>query len=724
MVANGRSGHVGFMRWVGGPIIALLILSLFWSGISAALDAKPLARDGVLDLRGWDFNRRGQISLDGQWDFWRDRLVTTQEIADGTAPPPSFLAVPGRWTSQSVAGKPLSAEGIGTYRLRILLPPDAPALALRHNQRFVAWNILVNGAPVLHAGHVGIDADSTDSVGQRAIAAISPARGELDIIVQVAAFGGYGGMPRALRLGDADSMYGDWQVELAMRAAFLSLCLSIGLLYLILFLLRPRDRICLAFAVMSIAIALVQITSNTPLGSELLGDQSGKLLGLLNNTMFPAVWLSVLAGAGLLFPGCLRRGMVWPTVLAICAVPLASLFTLRFPWLLTASATLGLLMALATLLTAACTAARRQLPLVLPMAVAWIVLGIANLALTHGIGFTGVMEAGYCFMLFLQAAMLIDHLRHMLDQAQQSNARLAAMNGALEDQVQDRTRHLTDTVDRLRLAQERLVQSEKLASLGRLVAGVAHEVNTPVGTALTTATHLSTQVRDAELAMRQGTLTRRQLADFLAETREAASLLTVTVERTAAIVQSFKQAMADRTDDRPRRFDLGDLLRELRPTLETRLVGRAVTVTEDVRPGLLLDTYPGALTQVLGQLVTNALDHAFPNGQPGHILVKADAGPDGWVEILLEDDGIGIDAAIKPRLFEPFATTGRAEGRTGLGLHMAYTLVAGLLAGSISIADRPGGGTRALIRLPAAELEDDTTPPPPSPIQGTAAMRI
>jgi signal transduction histidine kinase len=715
MAASGPKGQVGFMRWVGAPLVAFLLLSLLWSGISAALERRPLAQEGVLDLRGWDFRHQSQLPLAGDWDFWRDQLVTPQEIADGSAPPPARLAVPGRWNNQSIAGQPLAAEGIGTYRLRVILPPGAPALALRHNQRFVAWNILINGVPTLYAGHVGLDADSTDSVGQKAIAAIAPGNGELDIIVQVAAFGGYGGMPRALLLGDADSMYGDWQAELALRAAFLSLCLSIGSLYLILFVLRPRDRICLVFAVMSIAIALVQVTSNTPLGSELLGDQSGKLLGLLNNIMFPAVWLSCLAGAGLLFPGCLRRGMLWPTVLAICAVPLASMFTLQFPWLLTAAATLGLVMGLATLLTAAGTAARRQIPLALPMAVAWIVLGLANLALTHRVGFTGVMEAGYCFMLLLQAAMLIDHLRHMLDQTQQSNAQLAAMNGALEDQVQDRTRHLTDTVDRLRLAQERLVQAEKLASLGRLVAGIAHEVNTPVGTALTTATHLSTQVRETEKAMRDGALTRRQLADFMAETREAASLLTATVERTAAIVQSFKQAMADRTDDRPRRFDLGDLLHDLRPTLETRLSNRNVTVTEDVRPGLLLDTYPGALTQVLGQLVSNCLDHAFPAGRPGHIQVKASAAGEGWVEIILEDDGVGIAPAIKPRLFEPFATTGRAAGRTGLGLHMVYTLVAGLLGGSIAISDRPGGGTRAIIRLPAADQADPLPPPPAAP---------
>lgn len=703
------------MRWAGLPLIGLLLFSLLWSGISAALESRPLARDGVLDLRGWDFGRQGQLSLQGDWDFWPDRLVGPQEIADGTAPPPARLAVPGRWTSQTVNGRPLAAEGIGTYRLRVLLPAGAPALAMRHNQRFVAWNILINGAPVLRAGHVGPDADSTDSVGQRAIAAIAPGKGELDIIVQVAAFGGYGGIPRALLLGNADSVYGDWQVELALRAAFLSLCLSIGILYLILFLLRPRDRICLVFAVMSGAIALVQVTSNTPLSSELLGDQSGKLLGLLNNIMFPAVWLSCLAGAALLFPGCLRRAMVWPTVAAICAVPVVSLFTLQVPWLLTAAATLGLLLSMATLLTAAFIAFRRQIALALPMALAWTVLGLANLALTHRIGFNGVMEAGYCFMLLMQASMLIDHLRHMLDQAQQSNARLAAMNGDLEDQVQDRTRHLTDTVDRLRLAQERLVQSEKLASLGRLVAGVAHEVNTPVGTALTTATHLSTQVHDAEQAMRAGTLTRRQLADFLAETREAASLLTATVERTAAIVQSFKQAMADRTDDRPRRFDLADMARELRPTLETRLTNRPVTAAVEIPPGLLLETYPGALAQVLGQLISNALDHGFPADRSGHIQITASATADDWVEIRLEDDGVGIADAIKPRLFEPFATTGRAAGRTGLGLHMAYTLVTGLLGGNIAVTDRPGGGTCVLIRLPAAELENDRTPLPPSP---------
>lgn len=718
-------GHSGMMRWFWAPLVATLILSTLWSGLSAALTQRPLAADGVLDLRGWDFRRDGQIFLEGDWEFWRDQLVTPSEIAGGKAARPSLLHVPGRWTSQSVDGKPLTAEGVGTYHLRILLPKDAPPLAMRHNQRFVAWDVMINGERAIYAGKVGPDADTTDSAGQKAIAAVGPVDGVLDITVQVAAFGGYGGIPRALLLGDADSMYEDWQQELALRSAFLSVCLSIGLLYLILFVLRPRDRECLVFSVMSVAIALVQLTSNTPLGSEVLYSLPGQLLGFLNNVMFPVVWLSCLASAALLFPGSLRKGLAWPSFLFILAVPVASLWTLQFPWLLTWTATIGLILAMMTLVAATVSAAQQRQSLALPMALAWTVMGCANLALVHRIGFTGIMEAGYCFMLFLQAALLIDRLRHMLDQAKQSNARLAALNGALEDQVADRTRHLSETVDRLQLAQDRLVQSEKLASLGRLVAGVAHEVNTPVGTALTTATHLAQQVEAAEEAMAAGTMTRRQLADFLAEVKEAANLLTSTVERTAAVVQSFKQIATERSDETIRRLDLHDLLNELRPAMEVRTDGPNISLTIDSKPGLVLETNGGALTQVIGQLLANCMDHAFSDGRPGHIRVAASLAPDGGVELLVEDDGVGLDDAVRARLFEPFTTTGRAEGRTGLGLHMVYTLVAGPLGGRVEMVDRPGGGTCVRVSLPGTvQTDQGTAPPLPLPAMGTAGMSV
>lgn len=696
VAAAGQGPTVGMWR------MALLALLVLLGTIEGPALAAPRAQDGVLDLRGWDFDRDGSLLLEGDWQFWRDRLVDPASIAAGTAPPPARLAVPGRWGNQSVDGQPLATEGVGTYHLRVLLPPGAPPVALRHNQRFVAWDVFVNGKRALHAGTVGPDAARTDSVGQQAIAAVAPVADQLDIVVQVAAFGGYGGMPRALLLGDVATLYGHWQGELALRAAFLSLCLSIGLLYLILFLLRPSDRQCLVFATMSLAIGMVQVTANTPLGSELTGAFAGRLLALLNNIMFPAVWLSCLASAALMFPGCMRRSLLWPTILVITLVPLASLWTLEYPFLLTWVATAGLVLAMLTLLSVAVTAMRQRQSLALPMAVAWLVMGGANLALVHRLGFTGIMEAGYCFMLFLQAALLIDRLRRLLDQARQANDRLAALNGSLEGQVAERTRHLSDMVEKLQLAQTRIVQSEKLASLGRLVAGVAHEVNTPVGTALTMATHLLSQVDQSEKAMATGALTRRQLDEFLAETKEAAGLITTSIQRAAAIVQSFKQVAADRTDDRRRLIDLGEMLAELRPALEARLAGTNVSLQVSIAPGLVVDISPGALSQATGQVIANSLDHAFPEGQPGTIAIQAHRLADGMVELVLEDDGVGLPTTIQERLFEPFSTTARGDGKAGLGLHMVYALVTGPLDGTVSIGDRDGGGTRVTIRLPSA----------------------
>jgi signal transduction histidine kinase len=141
------------------------------------------------------------------------------------------------------------------------------------------------------------------------------------------------------------------------------------------------------------------------------------------------------------------------------------------------------------------------------------------------------------------------------------------------------------------------------------------------------------------------------------------------------------------------------------------------------KPGLVLETNGGALTQVLGQLLSNCMDHAFPDKRAGTVRVAASLTPDGSVDLLVEDDGIGVATDIRPRLFEPFTTTGRADGRTGLGLHMVYTLVAGPLGGTVSVTDRPEGGTLVLVRLPATpRTESDTASSPSMPRAGAAGM--
>ncbi|SNS25145.1 MULTISPECIES: sensor histidine kinase [unclassified Azospirillum] len=687
---------------------AQVVLPSIKKDLSTGKAAQPVAVNGVLDLRHWDFQRDGAVSLFGDWHFWRDRLVDTNAIQTGTAPPPGLLAVPGRWTDQSVDGVPLTPEGVGTYHLRVLLPAHAPELAIRHRQRFIAYNMLINGKRALYSGTVGLDPQSTDTFGNRAISVVSPSQGVLEITVQMAAFGGYGGIPGILRLGDVEQIYGDWHNELALRTAFLSVCLSIGILYLALFILRPADRECLVFAVMSGLFALAQLTGNTPLANDIYNIISGRWLSNINVAMFSFIFFINILDIVVKFNRTVNNKLLILSIILTSAVPFANLWALSSPWLLPLAISASLSSIMLMLISAAIADGRRAetTPTILTVTI----LCFANAAMVVGIGFKGSVEAVYCLVLIFQAVMLFDRLRQMLDQSRQANARLAALNDALENQVADRTRHLSETVDRLQATQKRLVQSEKLASLGRLVAGVAHEVNTPVGTALTTVTYLSQQVQTAEQTLSAGSLTRRNLVNFLAEAKQATELLTSSVERTAHIVRNFKQMGTEGMDKEPARLDLHDFLAEQCPVMEIRAQAPHVSLHIDTQPGLLLDTNVWALTQVLGQLVSNALDHAFPADRPGHIHLTARTTPDNWVEIVLDDDGVGIADAIKPWLFEPFATTGRAAGRTGLGLYMAYTLVAGLLGGNIAVDDRPGGGTRAIIRLPAADQESPSPP--------------
>ncbi|SNS25158.1 MULTISPECIES: sensor histidine kinase [unclassified Azospirillum] len=725
-----RQSVAGF--WLLATFAALLALAAF-TALSPAIQAQvvppstkerlaaakleqPRAVDGILDLRHWDFQRDGDVALSGNWHFWRDQLLDQQSILSGAAPSPSVLAVPGRWPSNGADGLPLPEEGLGTYHLRVLLPPHATELAVRHNHRFISFNIVINGRRTLYNGTVGNDRETTNTIGRRAISAVSASQGILEITVQMAAFGGYGGITNAIMLGDINPFYDDWQRELMLRTAFLFICLSMGLLYLMLYLLRPQDRECLIFAVMSISFALVQLTVNSPLGIEVQKFLSSRFLSSLSIILYSITLLCQIMHTKFLFQKKVNQALFITSIILTILVPISSFKPFLTSWSIQLAMTASFISITLTLIFPIIAGDRR--PENMPIVVTWIIMGLANVVIVFGVGFKGVVETVYCFALILQAVMLFDRLRQMLDQSRQANARLAALNDALEDQVADRTRHLSETVDRLQATQKRLVQSEKLASLGRLVAGVAHEVNTPVGTALTTATYLSQQVDSAAQALAAGSLTRRNLVDFLAEAQLATGLLTSTVERTATIVRDFRQMGTEGMDKAPTRLDLHDLLAEQRPAMEMQAQAAHLTLQIDTHPGLLLVSNGWALTQLIGQLFSNCINHAFPDRRQGTIRISGTLDPQGWLDLIVEDDGVGIAADIRPHLFEPFATTDRASGRTGLGLHMAFTLATGVLGGSIQMDDRPGGGTRALIRLPAAA--DPEAPLPPA--QGTTAM--
>jgi PAS domain S-box-containing protein len=252
----------------------------------------------------------------------------------------------------------------------------------------------------------------------------------------------------------------------------------------------------------------------------------------------------------------------------------------------------------------------------------------------------------------------------------------------------------------LRETQASLIEAEKLAALGRLVAGVAHEVNNPVGISLTVASALERKTSNFTAEVARGDLRRSSLNDFLATCRDASSQLVANLNRAAELIQSFKQVAADRNYSDQRSFDLADLTEQVVMSLRPGLRKHNLALNVECQPNLIMNSYPGPYGQVLTNLFLNAVAHAFPDGRSGSIEIQARASGKDNVEIIFSDNGCGMSLDVRRRAFDPFFTTRRDQGGTGLGLHIVYSIVTNRLGGRLDLDSEPGRGTRVQILLP------------------------
>ncbi|MGF6309974.1 PAS domain S-box-containing protein [Bradyrhizobium sp. i1.8.4] len=258
----------------------------------------------------------------------------------------------------------------------------------------------------------------------------------------------------------------------------------------------------------------------------------------------------------------------------------------------------------------------------------------------------------------------------------------------------------------LRETQNSLIEAEKLAALGRLVAGVAHEVNNPVGISLTVASALERKTANFATQVERGDLRRSSLNDFLNTARDASSQLVANLNRAAELIQSFKQVAADRNYSDQRTFDLGDLTEQVVMSLRPGLRKHNLTLNVDCEPNLMMNSYPGPYGQVLTNLFLNAVAHAFPDGKAGEVDIRVHPAGGDNVEVIFADNGCGMSLDVRRRAFDPFFTTRRDQGGTGLGLHIVYSIVTTRLGGRLSLDSAPGNGTRIQMILPrVAPLE-------------------
>src|SRR5260370_10279308 len=272
-----------------------------------------------------------------------------------------------------------------------------------------------------------------------------------------------------------------------------------------------------------------------------------------------------------------------------------------------------------------------------------------------------------------------------------------------EDELRASKERAEGALLELNTAQQNLIDAERLAALGGLVAGVAHEVNNPIGISLTVASSYARRAEMFEAELKsERQLRRSQLEEFVRSSRDAAGQLVANLHRAGELIQSFKQVAVDRSHAERRQFSLSEATDQIIASLRPVLKRAPITLSVDVPQGLLLDRYPASSGHLLTNLFLNAVNHAFNGGRKGTISVSARPRGHDDVEIIFADDGAGMTPDVQRQAFDPFFTTRRNEGGTGLGLPIVYNLVTQQLGGRMMLEARLGQGTTFRIIMPKA----------------------
>jgi signal transduction histidine kinase len=260
---------------------------------------------------------------------------------------------------------------------------------------------------------------------------------------------------------------------------------------------------------------------------------------------------------------------------------------------------------------------------------------------------------------------------------------------------------LQQMYETLTRAKEDLVHNEKLAALGALVAGIAHELNTPIGNSLMVASTFEAQTGEIVGHFKTGEpLRRSNLEHYLENAQTTTEILMRNLQRAADMVTNFKQVAVDQTSTQRRTFLLSEVVSGNVLTLMPTIKRTPYQVVQNIPPELMMDSFPGPLGQVIANLVNNALVHGFEGRKTGQVELAAEYEQDEWIALHVRDDGIGIDASNLQRIFDPFFTTKMGVGGSGLGLHIVHNIVTDILGGRINVSSEPGKGTCFTLSLP------------------------
>ncbi|MGE4560629.1 MAG: ATP-binding protein, partial [Desulfobulbus sp.] len=284
--------------------------------------------------------------------------------------------------------------------------------------------------------------------------------------------------------------------------------------------------------------------------------------------------------------------------------------------------------------------------------------------------------------------------------------KLRHLNEELEERVAQRTSELAktnldlkQTLEDLQRTQKHLVMSEKLAALGELVAGVAHEVNTPVGVALSAGSTLAEKSRALNELFDQGEMKRSDLTQYLGDVKEGTDMVVMNLGRASELIRSFKMVAADQVSENKRLFNVKSYINEILLSLRPKLKKTPHHVVVECADDLMIESYPGAFSQILTNFIINSLVHGFSADQAGEIRIEVKKSGE-TLNITYKDNGRGMPPDVRDRIFEPFFTTARSQGSTGLGLHIVFNIVTRTLQGTIECESSVGQGTSFILTMP------------------------
>jgi len=304
---------------------------------------------------------------------------------------------------------------------------------------------------------------------------------------------------------------------------------------------------------------------------------------------------------------------------------------------------------------------------------------------------------------------MLTRIYKQINKYAEAEKEITELNQSLEEKVVMRTQALRDSnqglleaLEQVHQYQSQVIQSEKMSSLGQMVAGVAHEVNTPIGLGVTASTMMSDRIDDMKLELEAQTLSAKKLTKFLDESKENTQIIYRNLSRAADLISSFKQVAVDQTADTVRNVKFKPFLDEIIMSLHPTLKKSKHEVVIHCDPDLEADTKPGPINQIIINLIMNSIIHGFEDIEAGIIEISI-ALKRNQCQIKLSDNGKGIEEKIKQKIFDPFVTTKRGEGGSGLGMHLVYNLVTQALNGNIEVESELGHGAHFTIQFPVSK---------------------